>query len=263
MKISKTTLIAGLIATSSVSMAQQFYIGVGAINAASDLVLVDAETCSMTTIGPIGIGVTGLAVDSEGNLYASDVATPSNLMRVNQSTGAGLVIGPMGSGVHVPDLTFRGPVLYGWTENGDDLITVDTSTGVQTVIPSDQGSLGTGLAAASDGTLYLTPEGENGNPGLYTVDPVSGVTTLAVTLTGIDANGSTNALTFDDQDQLWASVDPAFNTTDPASLALIDHTTGTFSIVCSNLPISNDAIAYYGASDLIYKDGFGLLPFIQ
>ncbi|MGJ8662534.1 MAG: hypothetical protein ACSHWU_02740, partial [Marinicella sp.] len=116
---------------------------------------------------------------------------------------------------------------------------------------------GTGLAAAADGTLYGTLNGEN----LYTVDPVTGDTVVAVVMTGLSGIGVANAIDFDGQDRLWANVKPQ-GPSNEGTLVLINKDDGTFVTVCTGLPFESDSLVYYAtADDLIFKDGFGLLPF--
>ncbi|MGJ8663996.1 MAG: DUF6923 family protein [Marinicella sp.] len=247
---------------------QQFYFTPGSSATAGDLFRIDAQTCVITTIGPVGFSVTGLAIDNEGNLYGTEstnFASPDGagkLLRINQSTGAGVSMGLMtganGDNPSVPDITFSGTTLYAWTESGDDLMTLDPATGAElTYIPSPRSSFGTGLAAHSNGDLYLMPQGND----VYRLDPGSGDVTLINTITDLDTVGFPNGLSFDAQDNLWANAKPS-GSGNSGNLVSIDILGGTYDLVCAGLPLEIDSLVYYGASDLIYKDGFGLLPFI-
>lgn len=154
----------------------------GAAN--STLVEIDPHTGALVqTIGLVGYAVNGLEFNErDGLLYGTtanwDPTFPSGLIRIDMATGAGTPIGT-GAGMQVNNPT-RGTstYMYAWTEDGDDLVRIDTTTGVATVAGDNglgdwTGTLG--LARDDAGTLFLV----NFNGNVYTVS-----TTGLVTLIG-------------------------------------------------------------------------------
>jgi len=111
----------------------------------SELLRLDPETGVASAIGSIGFQTNGLAVASDGTIYAA--TTGGELVRVNPVTGAGTLVGSFGGGLTSSgDLAFdSNDVLYGALNSGGSvaLASIDRGTGAATVIGS------TGL-----GTLY-------------------------------------------------------------------------------------------------------------
>lgn len=155
--------------------------------AAGNLVQLDPDTGALLrTIGPIGYQVNGLEWDhSTGKLFATtsgnDANFPSGLLEINPATGAGTPIGAgFGRNVMNPTVNAAG-AMYAWTENGDDLVTVDKVAGTVTVV-GDAGlsTLEHGVAFDNQGTLYIV-NGSSGN--IFTIDTATGATTAAGSLT--------------------------------------------------------------------------------
>jgi hypothetical protein len=66
----------------------------------------------VSTVGPIGFSVTGLAYDPvAGILYGSTGgnagSNPRSLIRIDTTTGAGTLIGPFNTNTPMADLTLR------------------------------------------------------------------------------------------------------------------------------------------------------------
>lgn len=250
------TLFTAITLSASVS-AELFYSAIAQTELTSELTAIDSETCVMNTIGFIGYPVTALALDPNGMLYGAD-PQGGQLISINTLNGAGSVIGPLvdgGANSHpnIPDMAFNGFDLFGWTELSDDLVRINQVTSTVTVISSDRSSFGTGLAIDSSGTIYLSPNGFE----LFTVDSTSGVATVGPELTDIATLGNTSAMTFDANDVLWANVIMSNFSGGPGNLVRIDHITGDYEVICSNLPLFTDSLVYYGEStDLIYRHGF-------
>jgi hypothetical protein len=167
-------------------------------------------------LGPLGVQITGLAFHPNGTLYGVDpgagqlgiVGTtfPTSFTPVGPLVTAGGI-----AHIHVPDIAFMGTQLIGWSENGDDLVMINHTTGQVTVIVSPQGSAGTGMTynSATD-QILLAPSGSSGP--LYTVNVMGGVTAgptlggvmgsvkgLAFsngTLYGLDSSGGGNFVTY-------------------------------------------------------------------
>jgi hypothetical protein len=152
-----------------------------------------------TTIGSINFSVTGLAIQpGSGVLYGVTTGTNPRLITINKTTGAGSVIGSLFSGTPtgpVADMTFTSNgTLYGWSENSDDLVTINLTSGLATLVAdSTLSTLGSGLAASSGNILYFTGEGAAGT--LMTIDRTSGTSTGSTQLSN-GGTGSINALAF-------------------------------------------------------------------
>jgi hypothetical protein len=171
-------LFAALTLLASVASATPVLYGVtGAGNAPSSLYTVDPVSGTTTLIGATGFShVTGIDFDpTTGILYGvvSDLfdSGTADLITINSSTGAGTVVGPTGN--QTPDITI-GPdgILRGWTENSDDPIVIDTSTGAVTVTSSDLGTANTGVAFESLTSIYVKPGSD-----LFSVDVTTGAAT--------------------------------------------------------------------------------------
>jgi hypothetical protein len=235
-----------LLAAGTQADAQVLYGAIGADNSGSDLYVVNASTGATTSIGPIGFSLTGLATEpGTGDLYGvtAGAATGRQLVLINRTTGAGTVIGPINlGGAGTPDISFRSDgTLFGWNENGDDLITINPSTGQGTVV-GDAGisTSRTGLAVNGSGTLYLAGQGASG--ALRTVDPVTGLTTVVVTLTGAPLSGAgMPALTFHPATDVLYAINGGGGAA--AFLVTINTTTGVVSSIGS-LPNDFDALAW-------------------
>jgi Ca2+-binding RTX toxin-like protein len=162
------------------------------------------------TIGSTGFSVTGLAIHPKSKkLYgvtgAQDPASPGSLIKVNKATGKGTLIGDEyeGDAGGAADITFTSDgTLYGWSENGDNLVRINLSTGAATDIGPGTSSAGSGISASPNDTLFLTPDGDDGD--LFTVDRDDGTVTSVATLNGtLDTN--INALAFDRGGSLFGS----------------------------------------------------------
>ena len=54
-------------------------------------------------------------------------------------------------------------ILYGWSENSDDLVTINTSTGAATIVANAAiSTFGSGMDFGANGVLYLAGGGGNG-----------------------------------------------------------------------------------------------------
>jgi hypothetical protein len=130
-------------------------------------------------IGQVGFTVNGLAWDpTTGKLYAStSTQDPSynGLIEIDLATGAGTQIGVDGWGfgsAAITNITVNSSgQMYGWTENGDDLVSINKATGIATVIGnSGIGTWANGLAFNIYGTLFMI----NGDGRCYIMNTSSG-----------------------------------------------------------------------------------------
>src|SRR5439155_18502559 len=145
---------------------------------------INPATGQATSIGPIGFGISAMAIHpTTGELYAITApggAGQRNLIRIDRNTGQGRVIGNVGLGnFGIADMTFRADAtLFAWSENSDDLIRISIDTGAGTVIANAGiSTFGSGLAFDAAGTLWLAGNGSSGV--LRNVNPVTGLTTIA------------------------------------------------------------------------------------
>jgi hypothetical protein len=209
---------------------------------------VDPVTGVTTAIGQVGFAITGLTMFTDGFLYGTESTTGSmaRLIRINPVTGAGTVVGPLEDAAMVPhssiaDLTVSNGVLFGWSENGDQPVTIDHLTGLVTVVGGGTGSSGSGIAADAVGTIFSAPGGVNGT--LNTVDPLTGVVTVGPALSGASANVTEiNALAFL-SGTLYALGNQS-GVTSPVELYTIDPATGVMTLVIAYPPGPLDGRAF-------------------
>jgi|GEM_PF-3239761 len=142
--------------------------GVG--NSNSRLVEIDPSTGEVIReIGRVGFTVNGLAWDqTNGKLYASTAYKDPNyngLIEIDPGTGVGTIIGVHGWGfgytLSITNITVNSfGQMYGWSEWGDDLVSINKYTGVATVVGESGLSTATnGLAFDNTGTLYMVNSG--------------------------------------------------------------------------------------------------------
>lgn len=151
----------------------------------STLVEIDpASGALVQTIGPVGYVVNGLTFDvTTGLLYGSTSLRDPNyngLIVIDMATGAGTPIGVDGWGLPflqaVTNITTNAAGdMYGWWEGTDDLVSIDKTTGVATLV-GDSGlstSLN-GLSFDTAGSLLMV----NSDGRYYLVDPLTGGATF-------------------------------------------------------------------------------------
>jgi len=187
-----------------------------------NLLLVDIFRGTGRVIGPIspGLNVPSLATDPvTGIMYAGGGAGNPVLLSVDPCTGAGEFVGDSGLGaaaIGAMDFRLTAPgtsLLYASVNiagdggtGSDHLATIDTTTGLATVIgpygvcmgvtiPSQGGGSCTiegmeAIAFASDGTLYgAVNRNGTGMPGLYTINIATGAATFVAPI--LDSDGKT------------------------------------------------------------------------
>jgi hypothetical protein len=221
-------------------------------NPATNLYILDPTTGGIvTTVGPIGFAVTGLATHpTTGILYATTAnaspTSPGALIAINTTTGAGVLIGDLHpTNQTAADITFGADgTLYGWLEaNDDDLVTIDLTTGAATIVGNAGLSTAGGGLAGSSNPLLLFGEGDGGC--MDTIDTGTGAaTTCVATLDGTadwqipaadhNAGGTLYAVRMDDA----GGSNPR-----PAELITIDTTTGAVTVIGDTVD-RLDAIAF-------------------
>lgn len=102
----------------------------------SQFLRINPSTGAGTVVGNIGFQTNGLAVSSDGTIFAG--TTVGQLIRINPATGAGTLVGNFGGGlVSSGDLAFdSNDVLFGALSSGGtgNLARINTTTGAATVI---------------------------------------------------------------------------------------------------------------------------------
>lgn len=200
----------------------------------------------LRTIGQVGYYVNGLEYDAVhhklyGTTSTNDPVFPDGLIEIDRSTGAGTPVGA-GAGMMImnPTVNAMGR-MFAWTEDSDDLVTVDTATGAATVVgDSGVSSYEHGLAFGANDNLVLV-NGELGD--IYAIDPVSGVGTYVSTIGQRAHHGDFHPVTgqYWGIDQTWAYVPGPGGA---RNLLVVDVAAGT---VTTTLPTRDDlhAITFF------------------
>jgi Ca2+-binding RTX toxin-like protein len=203
---------AALPASAPAATTQTLYGADGSGGNPSNLYEIDRDTGAVVrTIGPIGFAVTGLAIHPQtaelyGSTGAMDPNDPGSTIKIDKATGDGTLIGDQipGDQMGAADITFTSDgTLYGWSEQTDDLVTINLGSGAATVVgDSGIGTAGSGLSASPGDTLFFTGQLDIGN--LMTVSRTTGVPTAVALMDGTVAD-AINALAFDDSGTLLGS----------------------------------------------------------
>src|SRR4051794_23615488 len=153
----------------------------GSTSLTSNLLVINpANGAVLSTIGPIGFAVTGLAQNPlTGQIFGSTTAlstnAPRSLITVNTTTGAGTAIGPFGLvNDSLADLAFdNAGNLYGWGSISGNLFRVNQTTGAATLVGASGLGVpqGSGLTFAQ-GVLFLSMDLDTGQ--LRRINPATG-----------------------------------------------------------------------------------------
>ncbi|HET9652767.1 MAG TPA: DUF4394 domain-containing protein, partial [Usitatibacter sp.] len=155
----------------------------------SYLVELNPETGAVINyIGDVGYRVNGLAFDPKsGKLYGGTSGsdpTFKGLIEIDITTGAGTPVGPGWGASHVAAITVDSVGnMYGWTQDSQDLVSIDKTTGVATIVGDSGITTGDfGLSFNSADELYLVQyQGR-----AYRVDASTGSATLQDTFYDYD-----------------------------------------------------------------------------
>ena len=188
------------------------------------LVRVDTITGVGTVIGNYGFGEAFAGAFNPGGAFYTIVnwyGNQSRLASVDLNTGAATAFGAATGVFDMMIMEFSDSgTLYTASWNTNSLYTMNTVTGVVTLV----GSLGFGnvmdFAFDSAGVLWATNQG-----GLYKVNTSTGAGTLVAALTGTD--GCNMGIAFDENDQLFGTSWCAAN----SPLWRINTTTGAATLV--------------------------------
>jgi hypothetical protein len=252
------TLAIGLLLIGATASAQTLYGARGGSFTASDLFILDpADGSIITTAGPIGFAISGLAIDPNSRvLYGStsnnSAASPRSLIRINRMTGAGTLIGAFGVGgaETMADLAFAPDGTLFGAGSAQNLYTIDTNTGAATLIGNNgNGSgLGNALEANAGGTFYYAGDPNGADGDLYTQDPSNAALTSIASLSGApgDPENAIAALSFAPNGSLFAVVLDTVNAGEArgtAYLTIINIATGAVQNLGGTVTFL-DAIAF-------------------
>ncbi len=153
----------------------------------NQLITINTTTGAGTAVGALGVSVSGpgLAISASGDAFMGD-RSGNDLWTVNLGTGAATLLN--GSiGADLDGLTFLGNTLYGVDPGNDSLYTVNTTTGVASLVGA--GGTLTGLSTESalttDGT-WLYAGDDDGD--YFRINPNTGTATM-ITTNGTDVEG--------------------------------------------------------------------------
>lgn len=190
-----TVFLAGLfLPWAAPAFAETLFAADGGGGNSSTLYILDpASGAVVTTVGPIGFAVSGLAYDlHSGILYGSTGNNSGrSLIRIDTVTGAGTLIGPFNTNTPMADLTFD-PAgnLFGWSgfSGTKGLYEIDKATGAATLVGPNtgRGSFldGNGLAADAAGSFFGGATNDVADSAaLFSVDPDTAVSTFIANLT--------------------------------------------------------------------------------
>ncbi|OAN18006.1 hypothetical protein A3K86_03545 [Photobacterium jeanii] len=159
----------------------------GIDDSSNSLITIDTATGVGTSVGGLGVSITnpGFAISSSGLAIAGD---NNDLWTVDLTTGAATSLNSS-VGFDLEGLTFLGEVLFGVDTSEDSLYTINTMTGVATLVGA--GGTLTGLspeaALATDG-ISLFAADDDGD--YFKIDPLTGAATI-ITTSGTDVEGLT------------------------------------------------------------------------
>lgn len=228
----------------------------------STLVELDQDTGEILRfIGQVGYTVNGLAWDpTTGKLYASTSSNdPSynGLIEIDMATGDGTAIGVDGwgfGGASITNITVKSSgQMYGWTEEGDDLVIINKSTGVATVIGnSGLSTWANGLDFTWNNTLKMM----NGDGRYYYINTSSGASTLLGDIEpGVEAPLHHGVFHPDTDLYYGLRHEPDLYPWDESSTRLLKANLSTGSIV-SNVPTAFDlhTLAFVDVPGLVDLD---------
>lgn len=205
----------------------------GSSKTTSDLYTIDPVTVALTSVGPIGFALTGMAFrPSDGVLFGAtsqqSASDARSLITIDTSTGTGTLVGAflIGGGSTLGDIAFtQDDSLYGYDTGSHTLWEVNTSTGLATQVSGTvAGGQGFGCSVDSSDNFYVfhTTSGV-----FYLVNVSTGGLTAQPNLNNSPISGSVGAASFDSADVCYASLLSALS----VHLVTIDIATGTITDV--------------------------------
>ncbi|MFQ5651813.1 MAG: FlgD immunoglobulin-like domain containing protein [bacterium] len=191
-----------------------------------NLLTIDPATGAGTLIGPTGVpAMSGLAINSRGEIFGTDPFLSAGLYRVDANTGAATILNNIGL-FGVDAIAFdENDVLYA-IDSFNSLHTVDPATGA-TSFMGNTGAPIRGMAFdPTDGTLWGSAGA--GVDAIFTIDKTTGAATF-VGATGL--GGSTPDIHFDAAGNLFGSKGGGFFSGGNNALISIDKATGAGTVI--------------------------------
>ncbi|MBX3364384.1 MAG: hypothetical protein KF866_06415 [Phycisphaeraceae bacterium] len=151
------------------------------VNQGNELVAIDPDTLTFTTIGPLGTNFAfgDLAFDAAtGTMYMAAGFNNNNLYTVDRATGAATLVGPHGrpwmTGLAFDDST--GTLYGGQAVIAKGFFSIDSGTGASTMLSANSGADLDGLAYDTKRDMVVgAAAGWPGN--LFSLDRVTGMAT--------------------------------------------------------------------------------------
>ena len=162
----------------------------------------DLTTDTLVEIGGTGHAISSMQVNpADGGLYAvtrgsgggtgKDVGgCDACLIELDTATGEATVVVALDTGPTASLAFLSDGSAYGWTENDDSFFSMDTSTGVSTLLGAGENSWGHHMGATAADEIYWM----NGNGELWQIDPANGDMTMHGDL-------------YDTPEELWSPYD--------------------------------------------------------
>ena len=147
----------------------------------SHLVILNGPNGAPDDVGDTGINIFGGLTTDGTDLYGITWGTGDGLgeelVKLDPATGASTIIGPTGNTEYTNSIAFGSDgVLYAYTANTNQISSIDTTTGAETVVSTVQGSLF---------LLDIASVGGSGSSGGTTTTPA---VTTAVAKTALPSN---------------------------------------------------------------------------
>lgn len=205
----------------------------------TNLLQVNINNGATFVVGSTGLKVPALAVDPfSGTIYAGEGAGSPFLYTVDKTNGQVTFVGDTQTGFAAigdmdfdPSGTLYATINFGG--GGADLVTIDTTTGLATLVGSYQVPGIEAIAFTPDGTLYGAYNKGPNSDELHIIDKTNAQTTfvaLIVDVTGAPHPGSVSSLQFDCNETLYAGTGKG-NQIGFADLIKINPTTGVYTTV--------------------------------
>ncbi|MFT5457883.1 MAG: hypothetical protein ACI9K2_004386, partial [Myxococcota bacterium] len=208
------------------------YVAEGRNGAGSEFGVVDLATGAYLPINPAAeYSLTGLSFAPDGDLYGVEASGRSNpaIVRVDPASGVQAYLSMADDPGSFSAFAFASDgMLYGWTESGDDFLSIDPISGATALTSVSIGTANNCMAEGPDGLMYML-SGSN----LYTIDPMDPAGYVSMgSVSGLDAR-SGGGCTFH-EGMLYKSAN--------ASLYAIDLATMVATDLGIVLPANTDAI---------------------
>lgn len=238
-----------------------FFGAKGSSQTTSNLYTIDSSSpATPSSIGAIGFGITGLAIDPiTGILYGvtnhNSAVNPDSLVSINKTTGAGTFIGALGTRISDIAIDSAGNI-YGFSgTTAGGLFSINKSTGAATAVGGGYIVTGGGCAFDASDVLYLSDNGTQPGRNLNTVDLITGVRTVVNSFTGSpnSGGGALNAACF--VSSTLYGIDQGFGT-GTYHLVSIDPSTAVITDL-GTLPDFFDALVGSSAASILLTPAFG------